>query len=188
MKQLTSPSTRRHARLLVPLKRAEERLAVRAALKHFAERTPDGTETRFRCLGGELMLEKPAAASKPPRRFVRVVIIDYERRQILRYLVEGKGRIAHVDAVAGQPAFHPDEIEEALSIAQADERIARVYKRRGVSIGIHGPVLAPQDHARIVGLHYVSGGGPHPKVLANVSVDLSARRVLSARLATESEK
>src|SRR5258708_2207037 len=125
MKHLTSPSTRRHARLLAPLGKGEERLAVRAALDHFAEHLPDGGEARFRCLGAELLLEKPPAFSRPPRRMVRVVIVDYERRQILRYLIEGKGRVAHVETVGGQPSFHPEEIEEALSIARSNERVAR---------------------------------------------------------------
>jgi hypothetical protein len=187
MKTKVSVHTRRHARLLAPLHKREEQRAIRAAVQRFNAELPDGQQARYRVLGAELLVEKPEVPSKPPNRFVEVLIVDYPGRRNLQFLVQERGQVARVATIEGQPPFHEEEIQEALRIAGSDPRVAAVRRRRGLFVSAHVPPRSPATGGRVIQLHYVLAVKQRYESAASVLVDLSDRRVLSVGVAGQRE-
>jgi hypothetical protein len=180
LKETRSALTRRHAHLLAPLNKKEERIATRSAEEHLGSISPHGQERRFRVLGADLRIEKAERPSEPPLRFTRVVIVDYSQKQNLSVLIDRKGKVARVEKMRGQPVFHEDEVQEAREIAERDDRLAQVRKLRGLFVSTYAPPTSFATDARIVGLHYVvSRSQRQHEMLASVAVDLSERRTVS---------
>jgi hypothetical protein len=187
MKTMVSVHTRRHARLLAPLRKREEQRAIQAAVQRFHAELPDGQEVRYRVLGAEVLVEKPEAPSKPPKRMVEVLIVDYPGRRNLQFLVQEQGQVARVETVSGQPAFHEEEIQEARRIAGSDPRVAALRRRRNLFVSAHAPPRPPETGGRVIQLHYVLVVKQGYEIAASVLVDLSDRRLLSVGVAGQRE-
>jgi hypothetical protein len=175
MRREMSPSTRKLARVILPLKPKEARAAINAAKARAANDLSD----HYRILGAELRIDKPPDPAKAPVRTVGVLIVDYGNRRNFEVLVDGSGKVSRViDLRGAQPAFAKDEIEEARGIAEQDSRVDRFARMKGSFVSEFGPPRAA-DNARRIGLRYARVDRHQiTKVLAHAVVDLSARRLV----------
>ncbi len=76
-----SSLTRRLQRVLRPVSKREERLAIKAATARLLSENP-GEDVRFRVIGAELRIEKPAKRSAVPPRLIQVFMIDVSLSRI----------------------------------------------------------------------------------------------------------
>jgi hypothetical protein len=175
MKAEMSESTRKIAKLVLPLRRREELAAIEAGKAHVAKDLSD----HYRILGAELRIDKPSDPRKVPIRTVSVVIVDYGNRRNCQVLVRRNGQVLRViDLNGAQPGFTTEEVEEAREIGEQDERVARFAKMKGSFVSEFGPERAP-NNARQIGLRYaVVAKGRVPRVLARTIIDLSARKLV----------
>ncbi len=174
MKSEMSEFTRKLSKVVLPLRRTEELAAIKAAQQHLAKELSD----RYRILGAELRIDKPADPKQVPLRMVSVVIVDYGRRRNYEVLVAARGKVARVvDLGAAQPAYTNEEIKEARKIGAQDTRVARFTKMKGGFVSEFGPERSP-DNARCIGLRYAQvEKGRVSRVLAHAIVDLSAGKL-----------
>ena len=175
MNKEMSELTRRLASVVVPLRKAEERGAIKATQAHLGKELSD----HFRIFGAELQIEKPPKAGALPSRMVGVLVVDYGKRRNLIALVDANGKVVKVDDLRGaQPAYMPEEIDEAREIAEQERRVASIAKTKGSFVSEFGPEHAA-DNARLIGLRYaVVGKHGVGQVLAHAIVDLSARKLV----------
>ena len=181
MEALMSDLTKRLKTVIAPLKRSEERQAVRVAVTHVTA----GSEgrLRYRVLGTELNIEKPPKRGAVPQRLIRVLIADYSGQCIHEISVDHQGRVVQSEVLHGQqPPFHPDEIREAKEIAERDRRVARTAKQAGAFASAFPSELGRDSGRRTVGLHYLAAtrsGGARP--LVTVAVDLCGGEIVAFR-------
>jgi hypothetical protein len=175
----TSEATRRLRRLIAPLSPAEERQATEAAVAYI--KSEAGAEVRFRVLGAELSIDKPANPEELPMRLIRVLAVDYDRQRHLDFTVSTRGRIVQVTDYPGtQPAFHNDEIREARDITESDEQVARVVQGQDTVASPFVPMRDAADRNRLIGLHYAAIRRSQPaRFLGSAVVDLTAHRLVS---------
>jgi len=180
MKSNMSDLTRKLKSVLAPLGRSEERHAVKVALSKAQSLLQEEHEPRSRILGAELRIEKPPKRGRVPERLISVFIVDYAHKRILDVVSKSFGKATTISVLTNfQPAFHPDEIKEAQSIAKSDSRVAKYAKMRGVVIGAAGPPMGEHMNHRVIGLHYLrtnKKGQNEP--VAVVAVDLYDRQVV----------
>ena len=167
-----SKATLRLKRVAAPLRKAEQRRAVKAVVRSLAE--PAGEEgLRHRVLWAEVRIDKPAKPRALPARLVSVAVVDYGHRQNLEFLLDG-GRVVQRRELPYQPPFHREEVEEAVDIAQRDERVRRVLKKGGAFDSVFSPEAETATSGRLVGLRYaVSRKRRAFEPLARVVVNLS---------------
>jgi hypothetical protein len=175
MKSEISDSTKALIKVIVPLRRAEVLAAIKAAESHLARELSD----RYRVLGAELRIDKPADPKKSPLRMVGVVIVDYSKRRNYEVFITGSGKVVRVvDLTGAQPAYTSEEIQEARKIGEQDRRVARFAKMKGSFASEFGPERAA-DNARRIGLRYAQvEKGRVSRVLAHAIVDLSAGKIV----------
>jgi hypothetical protein len=179
-----SSLTRRLARVLVPLSRREQDRAINAALKHFFAQSELGAETRFRVIGAELRLEKPPKRGAVPKRLIQVFVVDYANRKSLGITVGTNGKVAKSQVLCFQPTFHEDEIADARKLAESEERVGRIARRRRAFVNTFTPHEATMGGNRMIGLRYLGPlRGARGRILATVIVDLNDERVVSFRRA-----
>jgi len=175
MRKEMSQSTRRLARVILPLKPKEARAAINAA----KDRVSSDLSDHYRILGAELRIDKPSDPAKAPVRMIGVLIVDYGNRRNFEVLVGGSGKVSRVvDLPGAQPAYTKDEIEEARSIAEQDSRVDHFAKMKGSFVSEFGPPRTA-DNARRIGLRYARvHKGQVTRALAHAIVDLSARKLV----------
>lgn len=175
MKSEMSDSTKALLKVIVPLRRGEELVAIKTAQNHLVKELSD----RYRVLGAELRIDKPSDPKKSPLRMVGVVIVDYSKRRNYEVLVAASGKIVRVVDLSGaQPAYTSEEIKEARKISEQDKRVARFAKMKGSFASEFGPERAA-DNARRIGLRYAQAEkGRVSRVLAHAIVDLSAGKIV----------
>src|SRR6266436_6794848 len=175
MKQEMSRLTRDLAKVILPLKRREERAAIKAAKIRVGSELSD----HYRIFGAELRIDKPSDPTKAPPRMIAVLIVDYGNRRNFEVLVDGKSKVVRVvDLHGAQPAYTREEIEEARAIAEQDSRVGRFAKLKGSFVSEFGPERTG-DHSRRIGLRYAQVlKGRLSSVLARAVVDLSDRKLV----------
>jgi hypothetical protein len=169
-----SPHARQLREVVAPLEKEEERRAMAAAVAQL-ERPQ---ERRFRVLGAELLVEKPRQPDALPERRIDVIVVDYDGRQILEVLVDANGEVVGREQLGYQPAFDPDEVDEADAIAKQDPRVARLTQQPEVLVSTFVPVVDAELGVRLVGLRYAIVESDEVRFLADVGVDLCARAVV----------
>jgi Cu2+-containing amine oxidase len=181
MKSYMSNLTRRIRKVIAPLSKAEEHRIIKSVTTHMTKNYGGGTKARFRVLGIELSINKPPKRESIPQRLVRVLVADYRNKQNVEFVLDATGKIIKAEKYAGlQPAFHKDEIREARTIANRDNRLVHVAKRRGVFVNDFAPETSPENSFRIVGLSYVFKTKDNVfQQLTRVLVDLSEQKILS---------
>ena len=183
MQAVMSDLTRRLKTVLAPLRRSEERQAIKAAVAYATEENANQDQFRYRVLGAELSIEKPPKRGAVPQRLIRVLIADYSAQRILDISVDHKGKVMQSEVLSGQqPAFHPDEIREAREIAERDRRVASAAKQAGAFASAFAADLGRESGRRTVGLHYlaaIQSGGARP--LVTVAVDLCGGEIVAFR-------
>jgi len=183
MKANLSPQTRKLARVLRPLTRAETKRAVSTAVAYLLpELTRDGL-TRFRALGAELYLSRPTEKG-PLSRLIEVVVVDYLNRRHLRVIVDGS-QVAEVRELDWQPPFSAEEIAEASAIAAQDPRLRRIVRRRGVFASAFSPGANLPGQRRI-GLRYLLQQKAGAALAAQVEIDLGAQVLIAGSAAAPS--
>jgi len=168
----------------------DEQLAIKAALAHLSIDFEHEPNRRIRVFGSELRIEKPPKREALPNRLIRVLVADYDNRQIHDVTVDGSGSIVHSEVLSPhQPAFHDEEIREAREIAERDERIARLVKLKGFFVGAFAPHADAKKSRREIGLHYlVATGDGQARPLATISVDLYEQKIIRFRDDIEDQK
>ena len=169
-----SEATRALQAAIASLKDKEASAAREAATKQLATEL----SKRHRIFGVELRVGKPAD-SAPPQRQIAVLVVDYTRRRVIEVLT-ADGSVVYVKDLHGfQPAFLPEEIEEARELAQADERLARILENDDVFVSAFAPHRSPDSQSREIGLRYaVSKSASDIRILAEAVVDLSERKLV----------
>jgi hypothetical protein len=181
MRPNMSAQTRALARLLRPLGRAEARRASAAAVEHLRPELTREGRTRFRVLGAQLYLTRPAGKGTAGR-LVDVRLIDYLSRRHLRVVVAGN-RVVEVRTLDWQPAFGAGEVADAAALVARDPRLRTIVRRRGVFASPFSPGgNAPGE--RRIGLRYLIRRGPVAALVAEAEVDLIDQRVTAAQPAT----
>jgi Cu2+-containing amine oxidase len=175
--------------VLTPLAERKEQLSIKAALAHLSIDLEQEPNRRVRVFGSELRIEKPPERETVPKRLIRVIVADYDNRQIHDVTVDSNGSIANCEVLARhQPAFHDEEVREAREIAERDERIANLAKLRGSFVGAFAPHADSEKSRRVVGLHYlVATGDGQARPLATISVDLYEQEIVHFRDDTEDQ-
>jgi hypothetical protein len=183
MKSDMSDLTRKLKPVLVPLSKKEERQAVKSAVEHLIAEIGSGHDLRYRILGAEIRIEKPPRRGDVPERLIRVLIADYSNQRNLDISVNHKGKVVQSEVLRGlQPAFHPDEIQEAKEFAERDKRVARLAKMSGSFASAFASDLALERGRRLVGLHYLAAAkSGEVKPLATLVVDLASGEIVDFR-------
>jgi hypothetical protein len=178
-----SDITRALEPVITPLAEGEERRAIQAAVAYLIQDIGGGTEPRYRVLGAELSINKPLQPRTLPPRLIRVLIVDYGNQRNLNVVVDDRGEVVQMEDLAGyQPAFADEEVQEALGIAEHDDRVARLASLPRSFVSTFGPARDPQERARLVGLRYaVDTEDEQVRILARAVVDLSNRILVSFR-------
>jgi len=179
MKSNMSVLTRKLKSVLRPLSRAEERRAIQAALQYYQSETSDASEARFRLLGAELRLDKPPKRGAIPPRLIQVLLVDYTHKRNLDFSVDAKGKVVRSGDLGFQPAFHAEEVREARELADSDERLVRILKKRGAFVSAFAPGSATDKESRLLGLRYVVPSKNGVDHLASAVINLSEGRLLS---------
>lgn len=181
MTRFMSSQTRRIQRILEPLSKAEERRARKVATEHFLNKA--GQNVRYRLIDVGLRIEKPEGAKQAPLRIIQVVFANYTDRRSVVVLINDKGQVAGDDVLEYQPSLSDEERTEARDIAQRDERIAPIAKRRNVFVS----EVSPLNHdvgdlergARVIGLRYVLLQKGRYTHLATAVVSITDQSVVS---------
>lgn len=183
MKSDMSDLTRRLKPVLAPLSKKEERQAVKSAVEHLTAEIGSEHDLHYRILGAEIRIEKPPRRGDVPKRLIRVLIADYSNQRNLDISVNHKGKVVQSEVLRGlQPAFHPDEIQEAKEFAERDERVARLAKMPGSFASAFASDLAVARGRRLVGLHYLAAAkSGEVKPLATLVVDLASGEIVDFR-------
>jgi hypothetical protein len=181
-----SAQTKALAAVLKPLTGREERSAIKVATTSLRAKLSD----RFRVIGTELRIDKPAPGTNPAR-LVGVYIVDYGNDRSVEALVGARGELVAVnDLPPHQVPISGDEIREAQSIAARDEAVAPAMKRHKTTFV---SPFTPHDHAskkRVVGLRYFSTDRRRrlpPRPIGEAEVDLGTRSVRFTAIAAEGE-
>lgn len=173
----SSRQTRRMAAILTPLRAAESRRAIAVARAYLEPELTREGEQRFRVLGAELAITRPRAKRTPLVRRVDVLVVDYLNRRHLRLVVE-KEQVVEVRELEGQPAFAPEEIDEAKSIASEAPGLRVLVGRRNVFVSPFMPGSC-EPGARRIGLHFVLSRSGAPAIhVATAVVDLVEQRLI----------
>ena len=173
-----SSLTRRLDKILAPLNKREEKLAIESAVALLTADREIREDARCRVLGAELAIERTAKIGALPKRRIRVLITDYSATRNLEYLVEA-GKVVESRTLSFQPAFHRDEIIEARQLADRDARLASLIKRRG-SLVVSAASPEKASKGRLVALRYaLAPKGKPASFLATAVVDLSRGKVVS---------
>ena len=183
-KSSMSDLTRRLLKVMVPLSRSDERKAVAVVTAYMRDRQRPETSSRFRVFPPALSIEKPSKRGGVPPRQIRVLVADYAGKRNLDFVLDARARVVSVAPYRGQSTFHREEIAEARTIAEADARVVRLARRRGVFASEFAPEPEAADGSRMVGLRYilaVRGGRFQP--LARVVVNLSEARLAAIETA-----
>jgi hypothetical protein len=175
-------SSREVEPVIPPLDEAEQRAAIDLAISEFERVWEPPAGARFRVLGAELTLQKPAPG-EPPRRMIDVLIADYDGRRTVRVLIDANGSVAESRPLEYEPAFHPDEIVEARAIAERDERLARFTRDAYVRAFV--PPGSPERRGRIIGLRYIRRATSQRQAAFAV-VDLAGCELVSVEIASGS--
>jgi hypothetical protein len=172
-----SEQTKALGNVIKTLTAKEERAAIEAARSHLGREL----SARYRIFPAELRIEKPRSPRTIPARAVSLLVLDYERRRTLEVLVDAESKVSGVtDQTGFQPAFLPEEVDEARKIAERDERVAKVSKARGTFASAFGPHPTEERGARLVGLRYaVVDAKRRVRLLGEAVVDLSRRTLVS---------
>ena len=178
MKSNMSVLTRKLRSVLRPLSRAEERRAIQAALQYYQSESSDAS-ARFRVLGAELRLDKPPKRGGIPPRLIQVLLVDYTHKRNLDFSVDAKGKVVRSGDLGFQPAFHAEEVREARELADSDERLVRILKKRGAFVSAFAPGSATDKESRLLGLRYVVPSKNGVAHLASAVINLSEGRLLS---------
>ena len=181
MQAVMSDLTKHLKTVLAPLRRSEERHAVRAAVAHVT--AGSAGPLRYRVLGAELNIEKPPKRGAVPQRLIRVLIANYSGPCIHDISLTHQGKVMRSEVLRGQqPTFHPDEIREAREIAERDRRVASAAKQAGAFASAFASDLGRESGRRTIGLHYLAAtrsGGARP--LVTVAVDLCGAEIVAFR-------
>jgi hypothetical protein len=170
--------------VIAPLGPEEERRAAEAALAHIRSDAPD-----VRVYGVEVAVAKPKRRGDAPARQVRVLLTAPGSSAVHEVLVDASGEVV---ALTEHPSLNlpylPEEVDEARTIAERDDRVARLAEEcRELGVGTFAPKSHGEGH-RLVGLHYLDVVDPYlPKPLASVIVDLATEEVVSFREAGRPE-
>ena len=178
MKSNMSVLTRKLMTILRPLGASEERRSIQAALKYFQAETEDFAETRFRVLGAQLRPDKPPKRGEVPERLIQVLLLDYTHKRNLEFAVNAKGKVVRSGDLGFQPAFHTEEVSEAREIAEADERLARIAKKRSAFVDAYAPGRGEDKESRLIGLRYLLPSRDGVSLLASAVVNLNERRLI----------
>jgi hypothetical protein len=182
VKSNRSGLTRRLQRVLAPVSKAEERRAMKSAIDYFVNKR-NSDDVRYRVLGATLRVDKPPQPAAVPPRLIDVYIADYDDKRNLAIVVDRRGKVVRSETLGFQPAFHVEEIAEARQIAEQDERVARLAKRRGLFVSDFGPSPMGREDARLIGLRYAVARAHQRFVhLASVVVDLSERKIVHVEI------
>ena len=183
MKSDMSDLTQRLKPVLAPLSKKEERQAVKTAVEHLTAEIGSEHDLRYRILGAEIRIEKPPGRGEVPERLIRVLIADYSNQRNLDISVNHRGKVVTSEVLRGlQPAFHPDEIQEAKKFAERDKRVARLAKMPGSFASAFASDLALERGRRLVGLHYLAAAkSGEVKPLATLVVDLASTEIVDFR-------
>jgi hypothetical protein len=176
MKANMSPQTRKLGEILRPLTRAEAKRASSAAVAYLRpELTRDG-HSRFRALGAQLYVTKPAAKGAFGR-LVEVLAVDYLNRRHVRVVVDGN-RVVEVRELDWQPAFSAEELAEADTIVARDPRLRNIVRRRGVFASAFSPGGSGPGTRRI-GLRYLRPQKTGAVIVAELEVDLAEQELVA---------
>jgi hypothetical protein len=129
-------------------------------------------------LWAELRIDKPERRGALPLRRIAVVIIDYDHKRSVEFLVDTRGTVVGERALAFSLPFAADEVAHARRIAERDSRVERILTAGGSFDGTFHPGHRPE--ARLVGLRYALDRRRHQfRLLGGVVVDLCEERVVS---------
>lgn len=109
-------------------------------------------------------------------------VYDWDSGWVIRYVLDGDGRIIETETVDGALGPRPEEIREAIDIVRADPEIALML-RRNPSLTVDGGFLfvqADKDGPCAIGtrcLQIIVGDGPNE--LRRALVDLKSRRIVA---------
>jgi len=183
-----SAQTRRDSPVLAALSDQEARDAIEAAVQHLISETPNASEHRLRVLGAELLIEKPERMTSSPQRLIRVLIIDYTGKRILRFRIAPPDGVVRVEPVYGQPAFHRDEVDEARTIAERDDRLRHLTNQPDLFVSPAAPSIQIPEGTRVIELRYViAEPDQHYRLVASVAVDLSEQVIITLNLYSHEE-
>ncbi len=177
-----SDLTRRMRKIIAPLSKQEERQVINSVNAHMQEQFKNKNGSRFRVLEILLKIDKPEKREALPQRLIRVLVADYDNKKNLEFVLDTRGKIIKLEEYRGlQPAFHKDEVKEARAIAERDDHIAHLAKKRGYFVSAFSPHVDFHTDSRILGLNYISMGkkGTDFQYIARILVDLSEKRLLS---------
>jgi hypothetical protein len=152
----------------------QEQLAVHEAVRReLAQRS-----TRYRVIGPELLIGKPADPAAAATRQLRALVVDYDNQVNLEFLLQPGGEIVESSPIDWQPPFAPEEIDEARQIAESDARVARSARQAGLSVLPFGPAQprtgTPRAMPRLIGLRYIVTVETRTRVVQAV-INLSTR-------------
>src|SRR5215212_4365819 len=157
MNKYMSALTKRMRKIIAPLSKQEERDIINSVNAHMQEQFKNKTGLRFRVLETLLKIDKPEKRGTLPQRLIRVLVADYNNKKNLEFVLDTHGKIVKLEEYRGlQPAFHKDEVKEARAIAEREDRIAHVAKRRGYFVSEFSPHIDFYNKSRIIGLSYIS--------------------------------
>jgi hypothetical protein len=163
---------------LAPLKGAEAKRAVAAALAYLEPELSYDGQSRYRVLGAELSLTRPRGKDTPVRREVEVLVVDYLGRRQVKLLVE-RERVVEVRDLEGQAAFAPEEISEATAIAAQVPQLKAIAGCRGVFSSAFAPGRCDVGTRRI-GLRFVLERQDEPALLlVSAEADLVEQRLIA---------
>ena len=171
-----STATKALLKVIKPLTAKEERDAAAAAVRHMSGEMSE----RYQVFPAELRIPKPSTPNSAPKRTIAVLILDYEKRRTTEVLVDPSGKLDQKTDLTGfQPVFLPVEIQQARKIADADERVYRITRVRGVFASAFGPHATGQRGARVIGLRYATvDRNRNARLLGEAVVDLSEQKLV----------
>jgi hypothetical protein len=181
-----STATKALATVIKPLTGREERQAIKAATAALRA----GLSDRFRVIGTELRIDKPAPGNSAART-VGVYVVDYVNCRSIEALVGPRGEVVAVSELPPhQLPVSGEEIREARSVAERDKAVARALKPHKATFVTP---FTPHDHAskkRVIGLRYFGTDRRRrlsPRAIGEVEVDLGERSVRFTEIVAEDE-
>jgi hypothetical protein len=181
-KSEASALTKQYARsVLAPLRVNEVRSAVKAATAAVVAdaSTPIG---RLRVHPPRLRVEKPARRGQAPRRYIRVLIRDRDRRVFHDVSVDRSGEIVeHLRDQGEQPPVSEEELREATDLLRGDKQLRPFLRRRGVDVEVISPAGESPDRRIALRLIQATSVGA-VRELAVVELDLDVGEIVATRV------
>jgi hypothetical protein len=170
-----SSLTRELRDVLAPLGAEEAERAIAAAL---AARGASRETLLVR--GAELAIEKSARRGERPQRRVRVLLTAPAECVVREVFVDPNGKVVSDRELGPRNLpFSQSEVDQARTIAERDEQVAKRIASYTVGVGTFAPMLHGASRHRLVGLHFLDVSNPDiPRPLISAVVDLATSKLV----------